>query len=193
MKYLTRSLKGTYGYIKKQSIFEIFKTIILFAMALGIFFIAYYTLGTKRSLWSVIAVLGLLPASKSLVETIMFLRYKSIPFDLYTLIDSISTGLEVLYENIITTSSKSFFIPAIVYWKGSLCVLYLGNKNDVKLIEAHLNDVLKKGGYKDIIVKVFDDIDAFKVRVNNIQSHITNENITPNVNSVYTTLKAVSL
>ena len=44
MKYLVRELKGTYGYIRKQTVFEIIKTIVLFAMAFGIFLIGYLTL-----------------------------------------------------------------------------------------------------------------------------------------------------
>ena len=71
MKYVNRGLKGTKGYIRKQLIFEIIKTFIMFAMAFGIFLIGYLTLGTKRSLWSVFAVLALLPASKSLVGVII--------------------------------------------------------------------------------------------------------------------------
>ena len=79
MKYIMRELKGTFGYIRKQTLFEAVKTVVLFAMALGIFMIGYKTLGTKKSLWSVFAILALLPASKSLVGLIMLLRFRSLP------------------------------------------------------------------------------------------------------------------
>ena len=75
MKYADHRLKGTIGYIKKQLVFEIIKTLVLFAMALGLFFIGYFTLHTKKSLWSVLAVLALLPACRSLVTVIMFARF----------------------------------------------------------------------------------------------------------------------
>lgn len=192
MKYITRSLKGSFGYIRKQSIFEIFKTLLLFAMALGIFFIGYYTLGTKKSLWSIIAVLGLLPASKSLVGTIMLLRFKSINADVYKKISNCVGNIPVLYENILTTTSKTYYLPVITFCKGSLCMYYSGDINDSKSIENHMNDVLKKGGYKGITVKVYCDLQSFLQRMDELNSHFDGDS-TVNADAILTTIKAVSL
>jgi len=192
MKYLTRSNKGTYGYIKKQTIFEIIKTMFLFAMALGIFFIGYFTLGTKKSLWSVIAVLGLLPASKSMVETIMFLRFKSLKAELYEAVNKVIGEMPVLYENILTTSQKSFFLPVIIYCKGSLCLYNDGDSSNNKIIENHVNDILKKGGYKGVTVKTYSDLNSFISRINELNMHFEGDS-TNNADAVLNTIKAVSL
>ena len=192
MKYVTHDMKGCFKYIKKQTIFEIIKTVFLYLMALGIFFIGYYTLGTKKSLWSVIAVLGLLPASKAMVGAIMFLRFRSISSDLFNEIRDAAGNLPVLYENILTTSQKTYMVPAICYCKGSLCLLYEGDVASVKKIETHLNDVLKKGGYKGISVKVFSTKNDFVNRLLDMNSHFE-LNEKSNYQELFNTIKAVSL
>lgn len=194
MKYITRELKGTHFYIKKQTLFEIVKTLILFLMAFGIFFIGYYTLGTKKSLWSVIAVLALLPASKSLVGVIMFARYRSIPDELYERVSESIGKLPALYENILTTSEKSYYLPAIVYYKGSLIALLDSSIKETDKITQHLNYILRNGGYKDISVKVYNkDLDFFE-RCHKLNDLLADEiSKSHNTDAIFTTIKAVSL
>ena len=113
MKYINRELKGTKGYINRQRAFELIKTLLLFAMALGIFFMGLLTLHTKKSLWSVFAVLALLPACKSLVGFIMFARFSSIKDEEYSRYEDVCSGVERIYENVLTTSDRSYYVPVI--------------------------------------------------------------------------------
>ena len=192
MKYLTHELKGTIGYVKKQTIFEIIKTVILFAMALGIFFIGYLTLGTKKSLWSVFAVLALLPASKSMVSSIMFLRFKSLDDKTKDALTSAVGSLPVLFENIITTSEKSYFLPAIVYIKGNFCSYLDGDASSVSKVSKHISSVLLNGGHKDINVKIYNNRDDFAERCNELKGKF-GEDAYKGSAAVFNTIKAVSL
>lgn len=189
MKYIDRRLKGTYGYIKKQLIFEIIKTLILFAMALGIFFIGYLTLHTKKSLWSIFAVLALLPACKSLVGVIMLARFPSLGPVEYDEYSSAVGSIPVLYENILTTKDRTFYIPVICYAANTL-IAFAGNKYETKKIKEHLDDVLKKGGHK-ATVKIYDNREAFFERIKQLREKYGNEDI--NAYGVFETVKAVSL
>ncbi len=190
MKYVNRDLKGTYGYIKKQTIFELIKTIVLFAMALGIFFMGLYTLHTKKSLWSIIAVLALLPACKSLVGLIMFLRYRSLPEADHERYMKATKGVSTLFENIITTSDYTFFIPVIVVAHQSvICYCDKAQKNTDDL-KKHLDNVLKNAGHK-YTVKIFDSEDAFIERAGQIKELSGDDKDLSG--AVITTLKAVSL
>ena len=162
MRYVGRSLKGTYGYIRKQLVFEILKTILLYAMALGIFFIGYCTLHTKKSLWSILAVLALLPASKSLVGVIMLARFKSLSADEYERYSKACGDVPVLYENVLTTSEKTFFLPVICCAFQS--VIALAPASDAAAVKEHLDNVMKTAGHK-VTVKIFDKEDAFFERL----------------------------
>lgn len=190
MKYVTRSLKGTFGYIRKQRNFEIIKTLVLYAMAFGIFFIGYFTLGTKKSLWSVFAVLALLPACKSLVGVIMFARFSSLSSDTYNRYINAAGSVPALYENIITTSEKTYYIPFICCGAGSLMLLATGYKDDEKKLHTHIVEVLKKAGHK-ATVKLFFDEDGMFARLSEIRSKYSDED--SSYERILNTIKAVSL
>lgn len=192
MKYITHEYKGSYKYIQKQTIFEISKTILLYAMAIGIFVIGYINLGTKKSLFSVIAVLALLPASKSLVGVIMFLRYRSITSELYSKIVTAAGQLPLLFELIFTTSDKSYYSKALVYSKGTICVLITDPKSDLKILERHLSNVLKTGGHGEINIKAYKNESDFIQRVKEMNEHLSDSS-NLRTDAIFSTLKAVAL
>lgn len=191
MKYLTRELKGTYGYIKKQTVFEIFKTIILFAMAFGIFMIGYLTLGTRKSLWSVFAVLSLLPASKSLVGLIMLLRFRSLTNEQFEKYRLAAGSIPVIYENVITTSTRAFYLPVICCIASTVTAYAATDKQGIGELKTHMESVLSKGGHK-AVVKIFDDENDFLARARQLDNNFANENVEASLR-VLQTLKAVSL
>jgi len=194
MKYVSRELKGSYLYIKRQTIFEIIKTVILFLMAFGIYLIGYLTLKTNKSLWSIFAVLAMLPAAKSLVGVIMFLRYRSLPADLYNKFEEIKGNIPALYENIITTEKKSYFLPCICLYANTI-ISYSECKNskDVKSVNEHLENVLKAGGHKGFSIKVYDNEESFLARLKQMRENLSEDEKLLSTEAIFTTIKAVSL
>lgn len=171
MKYINRELKGTKGYINRQRGFELIKTLLLFAMALGIFFMGLLTLHTKKSLWSVFAVLALLPACKSLVGFIMFARFSSIKDEEYARYEDVCSGVERIYENILTTSDRSYYVPVICsIGKNVIGYSPSSYRCDDKLRD-HLMNVIKNAGY-DVTVKIFDDERAFTARISSARTNL---------------------
>lgn len=193
MKYVNRDLKGTFEYIKKQRIFEIIKTIILFAMAMGIFIIGYVTVGTKKNLWTVFAILAMLPACKSFVGVVMFARYKSLTKDIYELYLSKAGSINCLYENVLTTSKKSYYIPVLACCDNTV-IAYMPTSKSIECreIKEHLETVLKNGGHKGVVVKIFDKEDDFLNRLVQMNDNLDNSDNISN-QGIYTTIKAVSL
>ena len=191
MKYLVRELKGTYGYIRKQTVFEIIKTIVLFAMAFGIFLIGYLTLGTRKSLWSVFAVLALLPASKSLVGVIMLLRFRSLSREQYALYSSIVKNIPAIYENVITTTGRAYYLPVICCIAATVTAYTTEECSDLNVLKEHIDSVLKNGGHK-AVVKIFNNEDDFVQRVNQMTDNLSLESMETSVR-ILETLKAVSL
>lgn len=193
MKFVMRSHKGTYGYLKSQTIFEIIKTLILYAMALGLYFIGYLTLHTNKSLWSVLAVLAILPASKSLVGVIMFLRYKSLTSEQHRKYIEAAGDLACLFENVLTTSQKSYYVPVFVCEDNTLIGYLCNSKNgDIKALTEHIVNVLKNEGLKTVSVKIFDNEDSFLRRAKEMSINLAGENKS-STQSIYNTIKAVSL
>ena len=190
MKYINREQKGTYGYVRKQLIFETVKTLVLFVMAIGIFLIGLLTLHTKKSLWSVLAVLALLPACRSLVGVIMLARYRSISAADHERYSGYAGNMRVLYENILTTSGKSFFVPVICVCCGNVIAYFPGKDADNSLKE-HLDNVLKSSG-NTANVKVFDSEEAFERRCTEMKEKLS-DNPDSGSATIINTIKAVSL
>ncbi len=190
MKYINRDLKGTHLYIRKQLVFEIIKTLILFAMALGIFFIGLITLGTRKSLWSVFAVLALLPACKSLVGVIMLARFRSLSDDEYNRYSGYTNGLPTVFENILTTSSRTFFVPVISVMAGNV-IAYIAPGQDSKALREHLENVLRSAHHKASVM-IFEDERSFANRCRDLIDKFSHEEDHAAL-AVINTIKAVSL
>ena len=184
--------KGNYGYIHFQKQFTAARTLLLFAMALGIYFIAYRILQTNRSLWTILAILGLLPASKSAVNMIMFFRFRSLREAQFATFQTAAGVLPLLYENILTTSEKTYYLPVIAYCNHTLISYCTGEKVDFKKIEAHLKDSLKIGKL-DVTVKVFPEESQFMERLHSMQSMTPEEKNEEIRTLVYDTVKVISL
>ncbi|MCR5302761.1 MAG: hypothetical protein K6E49_10030 [Lachnospiraceae bacterium] len=190
MKYINRELKGTYGYIRKQLIFEAAKTLILFAMAVGIFLMGYLTLHTKKSLWSVLAVLALLPTCRSMVGVVMLLRYRSLSPEDHRRFCDCTGGMNTIFENILTTNERTFFLPVICVCSKNV-IAYMPSKDTDNRLKEHIDSVLKNAGHS-ANVKIYDSLDAFEKRCLEMSQKLSSESDTGSA-AIIDTIKAVSL
>lgn len=76
--FSAESYKGSRDYIRTQRVYEILRTALYFGISLSLFAAGYIATKSKLNLLTVAAVLGCLPASKSAVSMIMFLRYRGL-------------------------------------------------------------------------------------------------------------------
>lgn len=162
----------------------------MFAMAFGLFFIGYLTLKTRKSLWSVFAVLALLPASKSLVGVIMLARFRSLSQNTYDRYSKCAGSVPALYENILTTGERTFYVPMICYADRNLAAYAPDTSNSAKALKDHLDNVIANGGHSGITVKVYEDEEKFLERVANMSRRSDGDIPYP---AVFNTIKAVSL
>ena len=79
----SNSSKGDFGYLSSEKKRRILITSILFAVPLLIFFTALLYFHTRLTIWTVVAVVGCLPACKSLVSLIMIFRARPLDTSVY--------------------------------------------------------------------------------------------------------------
>lgn len=157
--------KGDHGYTDAHKKAQIIKTFIFFLLPAVIFTVGYVTSRTRLNLFTVVAVVGCLPACKELVNVIMFCRRRSIPQDLYEELDRHIGGMEHAYELVLTTYEKNYPIHSLVI-RGNEIAGYTTLKNtDLKPVEAHVTRVLKENGIAGVHVHVFADLKAYLDRV----------------------------
>ena len=161
--------KGEYGYLAYQKKKEIIKTIAFFAISLSIYAGGYLISGKKDNIGTVIAMLGMLPASKSFVSMVMFFRFKTGNKDVYDKVKETVSDLPVFYDAVITTVKKSYPVNAFCCCDGNLCGFTDDEKTDVKIIEKHLKEMLKNNGIKGVNAKIFTTLDAYIARIQDIR------------------------
>ena len=172
--------KGSYEHAKYKRTVDIIITIFLFLLSLGLFVIGYVATGSKKNLLTIVAVLGLLPACKMVVDVIMCFRVKPVEESVREGIDASIGKLYGLYHMYFTSYDKNFPIDHLVITSNSVIGLCSHPKFDEKLFITHLKDHMRKDGIKDITIKIFDDYNKYLNRlseINNLDDETTTVNI----------------
>lgn len=159
--------RGQAGYINYKKKTEIIKTVLLFAIPLALFAAGLLATKSRLNLLTIVAVLGMLPASKSAVSMIMYLKSHSISKDTYDAVASYAQPLTGAFDNVFTTYEKTYEVPSLVIRSGNVCGLTAQKYPTVSALEKHLTDCIKKEGYH-VNVKMFDSVDAYRTRLESL-------------------------
>lgn len=188
--FLSESFKGTKHYLNTQKKYEILRTVIYFGISLSLFAAGWITTGTKVNLLTIVAILGCLPASKSMVQMIMYLRYKSLSESTLQGIDSHSQNLSCLYDMVFTSYEKNYSVGHLAV-KGNTIVGYTEDaKFDEKSFYTHIDQILKKDHIKGTSIKIFSDLKKYTDRLDQLQELDADESLNE---AITDTLKCVSL
>ncbi len=157
--------KGCFGYIKRKHILEIIKTVLYFAVSLSLYIAGVKATGSNKNLLTIVAVLGCLPASKSAVSMIMFLRFKGCSYAVYDNLKHDYKNLYLLYDMIFTSYDKNYEIDQMAVSDKVICAYSEKKTLDERACEKHLSDMLVQNGFKNITVKIFKDISKYQKRL----------------------------
>lgn len=154
---MKRVKKGQFGYIKYRRTFHLIFSVILYAMAVALYFAGVKTTGDNKNLLTVVAILGCLPASQSLVTTILGFRAKSCSKELYEKIENkVDENMVSIYDLFFTTYDRNYPISHIVIKNNCMCGVMEQSKHSVNDFEKYLEDTFAKNGIKGVSVKIFE-------------------------------------
>ena len=158
--------KGAFGYTDAHKKRQLLKTLIFFLLPIGIFLLGFITTKTKENYFTIVAVVGSLPACKELVNVCLFMKRRSIPGELYEEIKSHAGSMETAYELVLTTYETSYPITALMI-AGDEIIGYGegGEKLNWKKAEEHIRAVLKNNGISHTHVHIFQEKKQFLERM----------------------------
>lgn len=188
--FSTDNYKGQRNYLDSQKRYEILRTVIYFAISLSLFIAGWVQTGKRENLLTVVAILGCLPACKSVVDMIMFLRFKSCSADNADKIEAHNEGLCGLFDVVFTSYDKNFVIDHITVRGNTLCGFTQNNKFDEQAFYKHLDTMLKKDNFKETTIKIFTDIKKYTERLEQMKDLPEEENTTA---GIIATIKSISL
>lgn len=154
---MKKNKKGSYGYLSAKKKSTTIITICMFAVSIALYIAGYVTTKSNANLLTVVAILGCLPASKSAVNMIMFLKTKECSENDHEAIASVIGSLNGYYDLYFTGYSKNFPIDHLVVTKNSILAYSSDKKITEKEFYEHMKDILNKERISDITVKLFTD------------------------------------
>lgn len=165
---MKKAVKGNYGYIKAKRNRVVTRTIIFFAISLAIFVAGYITTGTRKNLFTIVAVLGCLPACKSLVNMIMFLRARGCSLSAMEAIRPFEGHLIGMYDMFFTSYQKNFAVSHMVVEDKILLAYTEDASFDYKACQEHLSTMLKQGGIRDMTITITGDLNKYCEQLKNL-------------------------
>lgn len=154
---MKRASKGQFGYIRYRRIFHLVLAIILFAMALILYFAGIKATDDNKNLLTIVAIIGCLPASQSFVTSILGFRAKCCTVELKEQIDTlVEDNMVSVYDLYFTTYEKNYPIVHMVMKNNCLCGLMESSKHSSNELEKYLEETFQKNGIKGISVKIYE-------------------------------------
>ncbi len=169
-KRKSRTGKGEFGYFTAEKKHRGAVTALLFALPLGIFFAAWFSLKTRMTIWTVGCVVGCLPACRSMVNLIMLLMRKPMDEKLYREIEGHAGDLVMSYEMYMTFYEKSAYIDAFAICGNEVVGFSSDPKIDTDFMAAEAQKIIRKNGYK-VNVKILKDLRPYLERLDSMNEH----------------------
>ena len=143
---------------------------ILLGVPLFIFISMWIYLGTRNTIWTIIALVGSLPGCKAVVDVIMVMLAKPVNPAVYKKIHAHQGDLVMAYEMYMTFYEKKCAIDAIAVC-GNTVVGYTSDpKADTGFMAEEAQKLVRKNGYK-VDVKILSELRPFLERLDSMNAH----------------------
>lgn len=101
--------KGAFGYLNSRKKYTALRTVLFFSISAALYIAGIITTGSNKNLLTIVAVLGCLPACKSAVNFILFLRAKGCSSALHEKVAAfVNDSMTVFYDMYFTSYQKNY-------------------------------------------------------------------------------------
>ncbi len=143
------------GYIANQKKVSVLWLLFFAAIGVGIFLIGYFLTHTRANVFTVVAVLMVLPAAKRMVGLIVMMPRKSVEKERFDKMKE-AVGEAVLYTDYVFTSTeKIMHLDFVVIKNGNVLGVIAPSKQDVSYLKKYFPDSIHKLA-PDFKVQLFD-------------------------------------
>ncbi len=143
--------KGEYGFLSQQKQQRILMFAGLAVVVCAVFVTGIILNKTRNNIFTVAAILLVLPTAKVLVNVIMLLRFKPTKREEYLKIQPFEVNNDILYDMVLSTPTEIIYSPIILIRDRDV-ILLTGNKiKDKDKCEKYIQGFARNDG---IIIKV---------------------------------------
>lgn len=134
----------------------------IFAFIILLVVYGYIHTGSRKNIFTIMAILSVLPFAKMCSILTTLLPYPSIPHTQADELKTISGELEVLYDIVYSTEKTVYPIDCIVIEEGRLLVYSPVRDKKASMLPKALKSLLNEKGYTGYTIKVISDYETFK-------------------------------
>ncbi len=163
-------VKGDYGYYSYEKKRRTAIVAFLFGLCLLIFFTGLIMTGTRKNLFTLVAILGVLPAAKWAVQMIMILLQKPIDPRAYEITEKYAAQLTHGYELCVTAYEGRLSLDAVVVCGNSIAAYSGATKGKFEFMETHVRKILHGNGLGNPAFKIFRKLDQYEERIRQLAS-----------------------
>ena len=160
--------KGSFEYIKRRKMRQGFLSLLMFCIAFGILVLGLFLNDfSKANIFTVLAVLAALPASKMLISFIILLPFHSVSKkDHEEVLATVSNGVEVLTDVVFTSPEKIMMVDFMAI-DHHYVICHTRRSEKLKSMEQYLRDGIARRqlNYK---LEMYDDFERFKSRISKL-------------------------
>lgn len=160
--------KGNFGYISYERKKRFLVTFVMFLIPLVIYVTGYIQTKTRLNLFTFVAILGCLPACKSMIGLIMVIVNKPVKPEIYEAARKASGSLVAGYDLVFTAYEHSTPVNALVVCGDQVVCYTPDEKTDIAYLEKHISRILTGNGFPSVQVKVMKDFSKYLQRVGQI-------------------------
>lgn len=165
--------RGKPGYVASLKKKYLITTLIEFAIVIAILVVGIMQTGSRLNVFTVVAILGCLPACKNLVEFIVVAPHKGIEFAKYEEIEEKAPAIIKVYDLVVAGQAKLMQLDVVAI-SGSTVIGYTSSeKTDELKLAEYFKKLFEAGGYDKITVKIFHDYKSFLARAEGMNSIAT--------------------
>ena len=166
--------KGKFGYLKGQPVRIGLFTLAMLILCAGIFMAGFFIKGSSKNIFTVVAVLGMLPVAKMIVSLIMYFKAEnhSCDKDTYDKIEKSVEGKDVCYgyDFYMTSYKIDFPVKSAVVFDDSLICYMEKCKADSKDLKEHIEKYMANNSITGYKTYVLDNIEKYCDRLKSVSS-----------------------
>lgn len=168
--------KGAFGYLDNRKKYTALRTLLFFLISGGLYAMGILTTGSNKNLLTIVAILGCLPACKSAVNFILFMRAVGCSSALHEKLaayDNAVTACDhaamtVFYDMYFTSYQKNYPLSHMALKGDMLCGITESPSCICREAEKHLEQMLVQEGIKNVTVNIFSQEDKYLDRLSRL-------------------------
>ncbi len=158
-------VKGDYGYYSYEKKKRLGIVALMLGLCLVIFFTGIIMTGSRKNMFTLIAILGVLPTAKWAVQMIMMFLQKPIDPKVYETTEKIAGDLTHGYELCVTAYEGRMPLDAVVVCGNCIAAYSSAEKGKFDFMETHVRKIIHGNVLGNPTFKIFRKFDQYQERI----------------------------